>query len=217
MNTPALDDLHARLVDLLASGEVAAVIDRILRQPKELASVVSRSYAHPNGFRKLVVKTSEDGTRLRVHHWPTGDTEPSNIHNHRWPLASAVIVGQLHSALFANAAVGTSVERYSFRPSQPGGEYTLAPDGTGKVRMTSLATLGPSATYALDAAQLHRVWAGRGTLTVVLSGPPERTSSDVYRSAGRELQSRNLPLLTADAVRQSLAILARSLQSQGCC
>ena len=106
MNRPGLDDLHGRLVDLLNSGEAAAVVDRVLRQPKELAAVVSRSYAHPNGFRKIVVATSDDGMRLRVHHWSSEDTDPSNVHNHRWSLASAVIVGQLHSALFADAMVG---------------------------------------------------------------------------------------------------------------
>jgi hypothetical protein len=213
MTRPVLDDLHARLVDLLASGEAAAAIDRVLRQPKELAAVVSRSYAHPNGFRKLVVVASDDGTRLRVHHWPTKDTEPSNVHNHRWSLASAVMVGQLHSALFADGTVGDLVKRYSFLPSQPGGRYALSPNGTGRIRMTSVATFGPGTTYALDAAQLHRVRASRGTLTVVLSGPPKRESTDVYRSESLAPQSRDLPLLPADAVRQSLDMLAGSLRS----
>jgi hypothetical protein len=215
MNRPVFYDLHARLADLLASGEAAEVIDRVLYQPRELAAVVSRSYAHPNGFRKLAVATSDDGTRLRVHHWSTEDTEPSNVHNHRWSLASAVIVGQLRSALFADATVGDLVERYSFLPSQPGGQYTLSPNGMGTIRMTSVATYGPGTTYALDAAQLHRVQAGRGTLTVVLSGPPERESTDVFRSASFAPQSKDLPLLPADAVRESLDMLAESLRRWG--
>ncbi len=215
MNGPTLDDLHTRLVDLLASGEVATVIDRILHRPEELAAVVSRSYAHPNGFRKLVVAAPEDGTRLRVHHWPAEDIEPSNVHNHRWSLASAVIVGQLQSSLFADAAAGESVERFAFLPSQPGGEYTLKPNGTGSIQMTNVAVLGPGTTYGLDAAQLHRVRASPGTLTVVLSGPAERASTDVYRPASLAPQSRNLPLLPADAVCQSLELLAKSLRSWG--
>jgi hypothetical protein len=81
--------------------------------------------------------------------------------------------------------------------------------------MTSIATFGPGTTYALDAAQLHRVQAGRGTLTLVLSGPPERESTDVYRSASLVPQSKDLPLLPAGAVRQSLDILAGSLPSGG--
>jgi hypothetical protein len=215
MSKVALDDLHARLADLLTSGEAAATIDRVLRQSKELAAVASKSYAHPNGFRKLVIAASDDGTRLRVHHWAAKDTEPSNIHNHRWPLASAVIVGQLNSALFANATAGELVERHSFLPSKPGGQYTLTPNGTGTIRMTSVATYGPGTTYALDAAQLHRVQAGRGTLTVVLSGPPEREATDVYRSASLAPQSRDLVLLPAEAVRQSLDMLVESLRSWG--
>lgn len=211
MSRPTPDDLHARLVGLLASGKVAAVVERVMHQPEELAAVASRSYAHPNGFRKLVVAASDDGTHLRVHHWSTGDPEPSNIHNHRWALASAVITGKLSSALFADATEGEPIERYSFFPSRPGGRYTLSPNGVGRLRMTSVSTYATGTTYALDATQLHRVQAGRGTLTVVLSGPPTRESTDVYRSAGLTPQSRDLPLLSVNAVRQSLDMLVENL------
>jgi hypothetical protein len=213
MNESAPDSLHARLADLLGSGEAAATIERVLHRQEDLAAIVSRSYAHPNGFRKLVVAAQKDETRLRVHHWPTEDAGWSNVHNHRWPLASAVIAGGLQSALFVDSEVGEPVERYSFLPSQPGSQYTLSANGVGRIRMTSIAAMGPGTTYALEAAQLHRVRANRGTLTIVLSGPPECPSTDVYRPASLAPQPKELPLLPADAVLESLELVAKSLRS----
>lgn len=207
-----LSDLHAQLVDLIASGEVAALIESLLRQPDQLASVVSRSYVHPNGFRKLVVAFPERGTKLRLHHWPEGDAEPSNVHNHRWAFASAIISGRLHSSLFTTAENGEVVDRYRFEPNQPGGRYTLSPDGRGRISVTNVAEFGPGSTYALGAEQLHQVRANPNTLSLMLSGPAERDRTRVFRPATLGPQSRDLPLMPIREVRESLELLASELQ-----
>lgn len=213
MARPSPSDLHDQLVDLLLSGEAAATIGLVLREPAQLADVVSRSYAHPNGFRKLVVAFPENDTRLRVHHWPLGDTEPSNIHNHRWAFASAIVTGRVRSALLTTAEQGEAVERYLFEPSQPGGRYKLSPAGEGRVSVTSVAEFGPGSTYALGPEQLHRVRVDPNTLSLVLSGPAERDRTDVYRPAVLDPQSRDLPLLPVRDVRDSLELVASGLQT----
>jgi hypothetical protein len=200
-------------VDLLASGEAAAAIASLLRQPDQLAGVVSRSYAHPNGFRKLVIALLDGGTRLRLHHWPEGDVEPSNVHDHRWAFASAIIAGRVHSALFTTAENGEVTERYLFAPSKPGGRYTLSPDGRGRISVTSVAELGPGSTYALGPEQLHQVRANPNTLSLVLSGPAEHDRTRVFRPATLGPQSRDLPLLTISEVRESLELLVGELQA----
>lgn len=206
--------LHARLVDFLASGEAAATIEGLLRQPKQLADVVSGSYAHPNGFRKLVVGSAGDGTRVRVHHWPRGEAEPSNVHNHRWAFASAIVAGGLRSALFTTLAEhGEVVDRYLFEPSGPGGRYGLSRRGEERIAVTSIAEYGPGSTYALNSDQLHRVHAKPNTLSVVISGPAERDRTDVFRSPTLASQPRELPLLQIADVRESLELLANKLEA----
>jgi hypothetical protein len=208
-----LSGLHTQLANLLASGEAAATIEQLLRQPAQLDEVVSRSYAHPNGFRKLVVALPGNGTKLRVHHWPLGDSEPSNIHNHRWAFASAIVTGGMHSALFEAGEKGETVDRYVFEPSQAGGRYKLSPAGKRGISVTSIAELNPGTTYALSAEQLHQVHAHPDTLSLVLSGSAERDHTDVFRPATLDPQSRDLPLLPIDDVRESLELIVRELEA----
>lgn len=206
-------DLHARLVALLASGEAVVTVERLLANPAQLVDVVSRSYAHPNGFRKLVIALPADGTRLRVHHWPRKDVEPSNVHNHRWAFASAIVAGRVNSALFTIGEQGEAVERYRFEPSHAGGRYTLSATGRGLISTTGIAEFSPGSTYAIRAEQLHQVRADPDTLSLVLSGPPERDHTDVFRPATLRPQSRDLPLLSLQEVRESLELLADELQA----
>lgn len=215
MPTLNLSDLHARLVTLLATGEAASTVEALLGDSASLDDVASRSYAHPNGFRKLVIALAEDGTKLRVHRWPQGDAETSNVHNHRWAFASAIVAGRVRSALLAIGEKGETVERYRFEPSHPGGRYTLSPAGTGALSTTSVAEFGPGSTYALSAEQLHRVRADPNTLSLVLSGPSERDHTDVFRPAALHPQPRDLPLLSSQEVRESLELLAKQLRGRG--
>jgi hypothetical protein len=208
-----LSDLHARLVAFLVSGGAAATVEGLLGDGAQLADVASRSYAHPNGFRKLVLALPEDGTRMRVHHWPRGDMGPSNVHNHRWAFASAIVAGRLSSALFTIGEKGEAVEKYRFEPSHPGSQYVLSRAGNGHILTTGVAEFGPGSTYALSANQLHQVCAEPNTLSLVISGPPERDHTDVFRPANRRPQSRDLPLLPLQEVRDSLELLTDELRT----
>lgn len=206
-------NLHERIVALLASGALAATIEQALRHPAQLTEIASRSYAHPNGFRKLVLTTPADGTKLRVHHWPQGEPEPSNVHNHRWAFASAIVTGRLHSALFETAAHGDPIERYRFEPGHAGGQYALAPAGSAPLRVTSVMQLGPNSTYALAPQQLHQVRADPRTLSLVISGPSERDHSDVFRPASLDAQPRDLPPLPTEDIRESLELLIEAFRA----
>lgn len=213
-----LSDLHTELVDLLVSGEVAAIVRRLMQDPVQLAKAASRSYVHPNGFRKLVIALRKNGATLRIHHWSLSDTSASNVHNHRWPFASAIIAGRVRSAQYTLADGGDAVERYRFEPSRAGGQYALTPAGKGRISVSSIAEFSSGSTYALDVEQLHQVRCDRDTLSLVLSGPAERDHTDVFRPASLGPQSRDLPLLPVSDIRHSLALVAAKLQiwTTGC-
>lgn len=206
--------LHARLADHLSSGAAAAMIASLLTEQARLDEVVARSYLHPNGFRKLVVASSEDGSKMRVHHWPASEQhEPSNSHNHRWPFAAVIIAGCLRSTLLVETGDGEAVQKYTFESSPPGGEYVMSPDGEKGLVVSSVTALVPGSSYVLGAKQLHRVDAEPGTLSLVLSGAAERLHTDVFRSRDLPPQSRHLPLLPASQVRETLELVALELRT----
>lgn len=207
-----LVDLHTRLVTLLATDEAASTVEALLGGAASLDDVASRSYAHPNGFRKLVIALAEDGTKLRLHHWPQGDVETSNAHNHRWAFASAIVAGRVRSALLAIGEKGETVERYRFEPSHPGGRYTLSPAGTGALSTTSVAEFGPGSTYALSAEQLHRVRADPNTLSLVLSGPAERATPT---SSAQQPSAHNREICRSCHRRRPESHLSSSPSSSG--
>ena len=208
-----LSELHARLAGLLASGRARLLVDELLTQ-SSLERIARASYMHPNGFRKLVLSTFEDGARLRVHHWPAdGPAEASNVHNHRWPFASTVVVGSLRSTLLTFAEGRDAMQRFVFEPNGPGQEHTMSLVGVATLAVSHLSELGPGSSYVIDARQLHQIRARPGTVSLMLSGPPQRDRTDVFRSPGSAAQTRRQPLLSVSQVRESLELLRAGLGS----
>lgn len=200
--------LQEELATLVASGAAGTLVNRPLREPTELSNVASKSYAHPNGFRKIVVAKTDSGATLRVHHWPSGDEGGSNVHNHRWAFSSVIIAGRNRSALFtlADADSGALVERYRFESGQAGREYGLVAVGQDRLAATSTDEFGPGSIYGLRAEQLHQVCCDPGTISLVLTGPLERDHTDVFRSIGLEAQPLHLAPLRRFEVCESLEL-----------
>lgn len=187
------------------------MVQRLLQEPAKLSNVTSRSYAHPNGFRKLVVAETDSGATLRVHHWPVGGAEGSNIHNHRWAFSSVIVAGRTRSALFTFTDDGAPVERYRFESGQAGRQYELVAVGRERLTATSIYELGPGSIYTLSAEQLHQVCCDPGTVSMVLTGPAERDHTDVFRSARLEPQSLYLEPLRPSEVSESLELTKAKL------
>src|SRR3712207_3875044 len=62
------------------------------------------SYKHSNGFDKISLpRVPSSPIRLRLHIWHPirheGSPTPGDAHNHRWPLASRTLVGDLRNDL----------------------------------------------------------------------------------------------------------------------
>jgi len=58
-------------------------------------------YVHSNGFRKILLRSFDDGSRLRLHLWE--DTAEQNIHDHRWGFTSLVLTGGIEERLYARS------------------------------------------------------------------------------------------------------------------
>lgn len=206
-----LTALHARLLDYLGSGDFSAHIEEWLGPPA-LTRIAAASYSHPNGFRKLVLEERRDGTKLRVHHWPaSGPSRTSNVHNHRWSFASAIMVGALRSTWLTVSRNGDRMQRYTFEPAAAGEEHNLSPSGSDGLAVTHLAEFSSGSSYVVNADQLHRIEALPGTISLMLSGPAERRWTHVYRPPAATTQPRLQVPLAAREVCETLESLRAGL------
>ena len=75
-------------------------IQAILADSERLQTIADRSFPHKNGFDMLQLFMTEK-YELRCHIWPeTQLPSQENIHNHRWDLASRILVGTLKQDFF---------------------------------------------------------------------------------------------------------------------
>ena len=63
--------------------------------------IASRSYRHPNGFDKIVLKYHGKGLpSLRLHIWWNATQDVNDVHNHPWDFKSSVISGAIENRVF---------------------------------------------------------------------------------------------------------------------
>ncbi len=175
--------------------------------------MADRSYVHDNGFLKIVLIPSGPGTRtLRLHIWPDGGWEDTNIHNHCWPFTSLVLVGQLEFEEYKVDAGGdVEAVHYAYIPSGDL-DYDLKPQGTALLKRTRVGARRSGELYDMYPRVLHRTGATRGRLTATLLMQGDRVSdrAEVYvtrRGNLRALQ-HNEPLKPVE-LREHLRQLRR--------
>lgn len=61
----------------------------------EKTFIQSRSYKHPNGFVKIILKKNNDGSYFRLHYWLNELALDQNYHDHGWNFTSKIINGVL--------------------------------------------------------------------------------------------------------------------------
>lgn len=94
-------DKKREFIDWLGSSEVFPnFVQALLQNPDNLTKIARRSFLHKNGFDVLQLFMTDD-FELRIHIWPKQELPgQENIHNHRWDLASKILLGTLYQELF---------------------------------------------------------------------------------------------------------------------
>lgn len=163
--------------------ELPTLLVSILASGPWLDEVAGRSYAHDNGFIKIVLEDDpEEDRSLRLHIWPAEAEPETNIHNHRWDFSSLVISGELEFEEFVVDEAGQiEADGYGYLPT-PGLEYELQPTGPAHLRSASVGSRRSGEVYEMIAETLHRTWGKHGTRTVTLlqQGTRRRQHADVY-------------------------------------
>jgi hypothetical protein len=198
---PSYNELQQLLTQLVDSGPasrvlplalqllgkplvLSALLARIAHQPRWLQKVQDASYYHRNGFDKLVL-VQGDNFKLRLHHFrPVDKLLPSeNIHDHRWPFASAIISGQLHMKLFkANATNGVPVHQYRYNSQRGANIHRVEPIGPCRLATTDYLIYEAGSQYFMPTTALHQIvyQPGIEALTLVLTGKAERTTCRLF-------------------------------------
>lgn len=163
-----------------------------------LEQVAARSYAHDNGFTKIVLLNGRDGGgALRLHVWPPQEADNrGNIHNHCWDFTSLVLAGNLEYEEYEEHQSGTTYARHLIYDPSGDFEYVLRPLGTATLRITRAGTRVAGDAYFMSAETLHRTGGRQGTRTVTLvrQGVHRRKHADVYVTREVAVEARNNPL-----------------------
>jgi len=178
--------LSRLLREISAPDNFSELVQAILKSPKELPKIAEQSYSHRNGFKKLVIASAAD-YKLRLHIYNPVHSYQENIHNHRWPFASTVLVGSLSQQFFEVDTSSTNrlgvlpVKEYIYSPNGAAGSYHTDYVKNSYLKSTAKTTTYEGEFYYLDSKRLHRVCKGdKGGVTLMVTSKPSKRECSLY-------------------------------------
>ena len=217
-----LQDLRDIAAGLAERSSLRLTLTDVADDDERLREVVGRSYRHDNGFLKIVLLTRGDA-KWRIHIWDpssAGGPHVSNIHNHRWDSAAALLCGGYRQQMFLPVDESDTndvvVRRHKYAPGSdlsPGGQLTASGAVCSLRLAVDIKTVAGSVIVA-DASTLHRVIVSSDiyTASVFVNGPSKRDHTDVY-SEDRltRLESKENRRLTDRELREAIRGLVERL------
>ena len=152
----------------------------LVSDDRQLEACAQASYLHGNGFHKVVL--AENALyKLRLHVWlPNADAE-ENLHEHRWHFASTVLVGTLHSEIYAEDATPNAEEfdEYLYLAKSRGAMSNHTFIGKARLARTATSVRNAGECYSMNPNTLHRIvqTSGDFTATLMCQGIPTRRSN----------------------------------------
>jgi hypothetical protein len=189
-----LPDLH-RTATMLRHhpGLLRSSLALLEHSDEALADVAERSYLHPNGFAKIVLKVGGGyGIRLHVWHRQGGEwISDANPHGHRWEFASWIVVGALRETTFAELTHGKTHLRCDYDRDERGVGF-LTPTRTADLRVVDRIDRRAGTVYQRSRNVVHTVTPmGRDLVaSVVLQGPRAFEPTPVYLQPGEDSEHR---------------------------
>jgi hypothetical protein len=170
---------------LADSGARATLLVGIARSDHERRAIAARSYWHPNGFLKLVLRGRSGGEQLRLHVWPerVGDDDP---HDHAWSYRSVVVAGEVVETVYREVgrddphAEPMWRHRYGAAGAR---EFSLDGPVATWLRAGDPVVRGAGERSGGDADRIHRFsgWTTPAMTLVHVTGPARRYSH-VFRA-----------------------------------
>lgn len=161
---------------------------------RDLADLARASYAHPNGFLKLVLIDGGVRFKLRLHVFDVGAGQVTDVHDHRWAFGARVLFGGYR---FEEHALREGEHWHAYRYFSPegGAHYVLESLGSAGTEVVRRGRVAAGSVYTLPADALHSIAPERRTATLMLQGPVVRPSTQVLTRSARGLDARLSPRL----------------------
>jgi hypothetical protein len=241
LRSPQWEQRFMRLA-LLERGEKAkAVADELERiiQPQSLAALFDEfveatqmaahhhtdSYAHDNGFDKIVLfQDNETRMKLRLHIWhpriiPNTKRSRQNVHNHRWDFSSAVLIGYADNVSYRFSEPGeVGEEFFHYRYYARGSKEHYEVEERGKIKLVCADTrrVAKGDVYSVEAETLHRVDTPNDELVATLVITHENVgwvTNDLLseRSIGFDRAVLPSPAMTREEIAEKIGNLRQNL------
>lgn len=159
----AVADELARLVQ---PQNLSAMFDEFVKLTRSAVHHHTDSYAHDNGFDKIVLfQDSETRMKMRLHLWhplviPNTKRPRQNVHNHRWDFSSAVLIGYADNVSYRFAKPGEDGEGFfHYRYYARGSKEHYEVEERGKTKLVCIGTqrVTQGDVYSISNEMLHRV------------------------------------------------------------
>jgi hypothetical protein len=187
---------------------VGAATLALLRAVRERELPLSAN-VHPLGFIHALLAERKDGTRLRLHLWPSEPYEPQEpawyIHCHAWPLRSVVVLGSIQDHRY-RVIDRNDGNRQLFEASYQGDHSILSPSGQPvRCEPLSAETAPQGATYEVPLNTFHASRAMGRSVTVVESGRPTGVTPLIVGDPGTTEVAYRRRSIGADELRELLS------------
>ncbi len=160
----AMTALH----QIAGDAEVSSFL-RATRDDTTVPFHATRSYRHPLGFDTLLLIEAPPRFRLRMHAWwPYNEPTVEHVHNHRFAVATKIILGHYEMKTYQIGPEGSPMSEYRERSSPEEETWSMDHIGVANLRVSASTHIGKGSGYALAADVLHQVWVPQGTMCVTL-------------------------------------------------
>lgn len=164
----------AQLIQRFSARGLQDYLKSIISSSGELGQVAARSYLHGNGFFKIQLGAT-DSFVVRLHVWEKNTVAEENLHSHRWPFVSTIVLGVLTSESWIDA-IGEDASAYP-EVIYCGKDEPLISIGQSRVKLSEVRQFHAGDCYEMVADQLHRIVNVADKLTVTLMVRPRATRS----------------------------------------
>lgn len=195
------------------------LIQEVVKTPVLFEKVIKDSYYHENGFHKIVLLSGRY-FKLRVHQFGVASKPPmENIHDHRWPFASAILSGRLTMDMFSDfmkSSEGEDLYHFIYKSDKIDGSYETVPLGLKRLYKTESRTYFPGESYLMKTDELHRVKNSYGeeSVTVILTGVSKSSSCNLYAKRPiLEEEKKTIPY-HPDVIREMLQKIIEGFHPQ---
>lgn len=175
------------MIDLFDSCVLLNYLKNLSEQDK--INIQQKSYTHPNGFIKIILRKNDDGSYFRLHYW-INNYEDVNFHNHGWNFKSKIINGVLKNMNYSKHLLNMSNEinsnetYFEYVLNLTGNNNKINADNSKDKYILIKETeeiYDKNCTYYQEANIIHKaVSLSNDTITIIKQEPLSRTQCEVY-------------------------------------